>query len=284
MLQYRFAGLKVGIIHSYSNKFRSLSKYEASFVEKPDIEIDFQSSGYFAEQNYSYLDSDDIAWYARFNEGTVSVYIYLKATNRTEYKIIAEKNWSKVTVLYRAGNTKYIDAFCSYLGNLILSSKILYNQGLVLHASVIAYMGSGIAFTAPSGYGKSTHTRLWEKYFGAEVINDDCPVIRCDSNYPVVYGTPWCGSRHKSVNTSVPLSAIVILEQAKCNSITQPAIKEAIPLLMPRFYLPFYSKELIDIALINAERIIESVPIYLLKCKPDREAAEMVHQCIMLKV
>ena len=49
-----------------------------------------------------------------------------------------------------------------------------------LHASVVEKDGAAYAFTAPSGYGKSTHTRLWLEAFGdrVRIINGDNPIIR----------------------------------------------------------------------------------------------------------
>ena len=37
---------------------------------------------------------------------------------------------------------------------------------VLFHVSVIAVDGHGFLFTAKSGTGKSTHTRLWREYFG----------------------------------------------------------------------------------------------------------------------
>ncbi len=52
----------------------------------------------------------------------------------------------------------------------------------MLHASLISFDGKGYAFSAPSGYGKSTHARLWRGYFGSRVLilNGDKPIIKYD--------------------------------------------------------------------------------------------------------
>ncbi len=281
MLQYEIAGLKVGIISDYSSKFKRLKPFESGFSNLPDIEITFQSSGYFAEQNYNAMDNDGIAWHVEMKNACVIAHVYIKKSKRTEYKVIAENNWSNVTILYRAGDTGYEAAFCTFLGNFIISNKILYHDGLVLHASALSYQGKGIAFTAPSGSGKTTHAILWEKRFNAAVLNDDCPIIRCINGKAMAYGTPWSGSRHKCINSSAPLAAIVVIEQAPENSIHPLTIQSALPLLLPRLFLPFQNPSMMDTALSNAEKIVNDVSLYLLKCKPDFEAAELVHKCIM---
>ena len=61
----------------------------------------------------------------------------------------------------------YSDA---YLETLAVQRKItegLFDHGILLfHGSVIAVDGIGYLFTAKSGTGKSTHTRLWQQHFG----------------------------------------------------------------------------------------------------------------------
>ena len=50
---------------------------------------------------------------------------------------------------------------------------------MLMHASVIRHQGKGYLMTAPSGTGKSTHTRLWyDNIPGCDLMNDDNPVVR----------------------------------------------------------------------------------------------------------
>lgn len=55
-----------------------------------------------------------------------------------------------------------------------LAEAALDHEILLIHGSAVAVDGKGYLFLAPSGTGKSTHTRLWREYFGdrAEMIND----------------------------------------------------------------------------------------------------------------
>ena len=67
----------------------------------------------------------------------------------------------------------------AYLETLAVYRKIadhlLSCDTLLFHGSVIAVDGEGYLFTAKSGTGKSTHTRLWREYFGerAVMVNDE---------------------------------------------------------------------------------------------------------------
>lgn len=75
----------------------------------------------------------------------------------------------------------------AYLETLAVYRKIaesLPNKNVLLfHGSVIAVDGEGYMFIAPSGTGKSTHTRLWREQFGARavMVNDDKPLIRINA-------------------------------------------------------------------------------------------------------
>jgi len=50
--------------------------------------------------------------------------------------------------------------------------------------------------------------------------------------------------------------------------------------LVPRCFLPFFDEHLMARALDNIGAVIERVPVYLLKCRPDKEAFELVRQCV----
>ena len=68
---------------------------------------------------------------------------------------------------------------CEYIyAGMEFYTKLLLHEGMMLHASAVAMEGKCYLFSAPSGTGKSTHTKQWQKFFGeekAEIINDDKP-------------------------------------------------------------------------------------------------------------
>lgn len=112
------------------------------------------------------------------------------------------------------------------------------------------------------------------------VVNDDTPAIRFKDEEPILCGTPWSGSSDKFVNLEVPVKAIVVLSQAPQNSIRKLEIFEALPMVMPRCFLPYFDEELMKKAYIALDKILIKIPIYHLQCRPDREAMELVYQCV----
>jgi len=280
MLRYEIAGLKLCIAHDCSRNFKRLKPFESFFTGRPDIEIKFQSSGSLAAPSYSAPGYDAISWHTECSSDKTLTYVFLKRSGRTEYIIDARNDWSDITILHRKGSKKAERNLCYFLGSYIISNKIIFHGGFVIHASAVSYNGKGIVFTAASGTGKSTHASMWRKYFNACIINDDCPVIKYENDNIFVHGTPWSGAKNRAMQACSPLSAIIILEQADHNSIRELSNKEAIPLCMPRIFLPYHNPVLMDTALQNIEKAIGAIPKYLLKCRADREATELVQQCI----
>ena len=111
---------------------------------------------------------------------------------------------------------------------------------IIFHGSVIAVEGQGFLFTAKSGTGKSTHTRLWREYLGekAVMVNDDKPMLKITDNGVIAYGTPYNGKHHLGCNMSVPLKAICILTRGEKNSIVRIDKKEAYAMLLQQVYRP----------------------------------------------
>lgn len=86
-------------------------------------------------------------------------------------------------------------------------------DGFFFHSSCFSFDGAGVLFTARSGTGKSTHTRLWRERFGERVrmINDDKPIIRRIDGTFYVCGTPWMGKSDIGQNLTAPVRAVVVL-------------------------------------------------------------------------
>ncbi|MEN6461373.1 MAG: hypothetical protein ABFC94_08410 [Syntrophomonas sp.] len=196
--------------------------------------------------------------------------------------------WKNAVIRYLSyhnyGNTmedkNRIELYSYMLLGVVFRNFLMHHQGIVIHASAIAWKGEGIMFSAPSGTGKSTHVRLWQEYFGSEikVLNDDTPAVRFRKDKPYVFGTPWSGSSNIYCNSCAPLTAIVLLQQSNINSIKQISAQAAILQLMPRVFLPYLDKNMMNLACDTFERIVSSVPVYILQCRPDQEAVELVYQ------
>lgn len=152
---------------------------------------------------------------------------------------------------------------------------------LEIHSSVTVCDGAGYAFLGKSGTGKSTHSRLWREHIpGSTLLNDDNPVIRIKDGQARIYGSPWSGKTPCYKAESAPLSAIVRIRQCADNRIQQLSPVEA--------YASIYSscsafreiKGTADGIHATLSRLVSLVPMYILDCRPDKEAAQLCHSSV----
>ena len=159
-----------------------------------------------------------------------------------------------------------------------LEEFLVEHDGIILHSAVIDMDGQAVAFTAPSGTGKSTQADLWKKYKGAEILNGDRGLIRRQQNGYRVYGSPYAGSSLIYVNKSAALRAIVVLRQAPFNRVRRLKGKEAYLHLLSQTSISVWNRDVIDRQSLWLLDLIKTMPIYLLECRPDQEAVEVLYQ------
>ena len=173
---------------------------------------------------------------------------------------------------------RYLETLAVYrkLADLLLDRDVF-----LFHGSAIAVDDRAVLFTAKSGTGKSTHTKLWRDRFGdrAVMINDDKPLLRVEGDGAVIYGTPWDGKHRISTNCKKPLEAICILERGEENQIRQISAREALPMLMQQSHRstdPAAVAKMLQV--IN--KLSTRVRFYRLKCNMDPEAAQVAYKGI----
>lgn len=155
-----------------------------------------------------------------------------------------------------------------------IADRMLEFDTLLFHGSAISVDGEGYLFTAASGTGKSTHTRLWREHFGdrAVMVNDDKPLLRIEKDRVYVCGSPWNGKHGLGTNTVVPLKGLCILTRAQENVIQPLAPLDAFHLLLQQTHRPKDPAALPKVLeLLN--RLSNSTGLYRLGCNMNPEAA-----------
>lgn len=160
-----------------------------------------------------------------------------------------------------------------------LAERLTEREVLLFHGSVIAVDGQAYLFTAKSGTGKSTHTRLWRELFGerAVMVNDDKPLLHVGKEGVTAYGTPWNGKHHLGGNLSAPLKALCILQRDKSNHIEPVSAEDAFPMLLQQCYRPETGEGMVR-TLELLERLSRQVKLYRLGCNMEPEAARISYQ------
>ena len=157
---------------------------------------------------------------------------------------------------------------------------LLKHNGMMLHASAVEYEGKAYLFSAPSGTGKSTHTRIWQKEFGdaARVFNDDKPALRYLDGTWYAYGTPWCGKDGININMKVPLAGICFLKQAPHNSIRRLSHQEAVSRIISQTLRAFSRVSDMDLMLKHLDSLVRDIPVFELENRPEPEAARLSYE------
>lgn len=171
-----------------------------------------------------------------------------------------------------------------YLETLAVYRKIctgIAKYGTVLiHGSALAVGNEAVLFTAVSGTGKTTHSRLWIKNFSdCVIVNGDKPLVSIDKNGASVHGTPWCGKEGYNKNISAPLKSIVLLRRGETNSVSEISASEAFPEILSQMYIPKHSPE-DALAATLFGKLMNSVKSFRMFCNMEDEAAYTAREAL----
>ena len=185
----------------------------------------------------------------------------------------------------KANSNGEADCFIENSAILRKFSKILLSDynAMLFHGSTVMYNGKAYIFTAPSGTGKSTHTRLLKEYLGDKLtyINDDKPIIKIEGEKVMVYGSPWNGKHGLGENVSAPLGAICVVSRAEENSIEEVSPIKFMKILFEQS-VGFDDEDSANKVLEILSTIISSAKFYSLRCNMDISAAKCSHEGMML--
>ena len=152
---------------------------------------------------------------------------------------------------------------------------------LLFHGSAVEVDGAAYLFTAKSGTGKSTHTKLWRQAFGdrARMINDDKPFLAISDDGVTVYGSPWQGKHNLGGNISAPLKAICVLERGEENRIRPIPPAEALRMLFQQSQRPAEGKHMpkyMDLI----DKLAAKTAFYRMACNMDPRAACVAYEAM----
>ena len=205
-------------------------------------------------------------------------------TDSQDYELYIEPTDEMIRYEAELGEEIHGDAGSPYICEAVAILRVICDYiidkgGFFLHCSCLKYKDEAIIFTAPSGTGKSTHSALWRRHFGDDVvmINDDKPLVREKDGRFYIYGTPWNGKHSIGNNTSAPIRSIVFLSQAPENKAEPISPIDAMALLLQQTVLPSDKAELSKL-LDMLGRLVENIPMYRLGCTISDEAVTTIYQ------
>ena len=161
------------------------------------------------------------------------------------------------------------------------AEHLFLRDTLLLHGSTIAVDGKAYLFTARSGTGKSTHTRLWREVFGqrAIMINDDKPFLQLRPGGVYACGSPWSGKHGLDSNVTIPLQGICILERGAENHIRPMCAEEAMPMLRHQSYVPMDDSKAARLETL-LDQLTRQIPLWHMQCTKDSKAAQVAYSAM----
>ncbi len=283
--KYTIANFNLSVDIDYDEYFiERLMPYEKDFTQNPDITFTIKRTKHLIRPNYTNLVKIGNDKYCCKVDDKDAIINFDSNTG----KIIAlskfDSNYSNVSILSYDITQDY-NYSCSHFNFNLMGNAMHYvmamHSAFVIHSSSIVCNDGGVAFSAPSGTGKSTHTSLWLSQFDdVYLLNDDTPILRLDDKGEIfLCGTPWAGTTGININKSVSLKAIVFLSRAKENSMEKLSSSDALKCFFEAICTPINSRMHLN-CLETIKSIFMNVPIYKLSCNMEPEAAVFAREYI----
>lgn len=280
MIEYfKICELDISIDSTDIGLIKNYFEFQSEPSPKLDLSIICSKVNTISKPIGDVLINDQVRWVDMKKEQLINISIIKENVVLTSMNV--NYTWNHADIKYLNNGNEWEWKRTSSLFEILFRNCLIFNNGIVIHASAIEWQGKSIIFTAPAGTGKTTQSNLWKDYMGAKVINGDRPAIRISESEIFAYGTPWSGSSKEYINTKVPVSAIILLEQSPVCEIEQLNKMEALKRIIPRFFLPYNDKKMMELSMNTIERILQHTPVYLFKCTPDKQAVDVLYNAIL---
>lgn len=144
-----------------------------------------------------------------------------------------------------------------------------------LHAAAVAADGQALAFTGPSGMGKSTRADMMIRSLKAELINGDRPLIGVKDG--ILYGVPWDGKEQCFRNVRFPLRAICEVRRSGSVYIRKLSMNQRRRLLVRQCFMPMWDTETAAAQMANISRLAGNAEIVRVFSGPSEEDARALY-------
>ena len=154
-------------------------------------------------------------------------------------------------------------------------------KGVVsLHAACVELNGSAVAFTAPSGTGKSTRARAWIERLGAEFVSGDRPGILPRGDGMIACGMPWDGKEQINRMAEFPIRAILEVRRAPLNRLRPLSRQQAMRLIAGQCFLPMWNECAATAVMRAIRHVADAIPVYRLFGGPDGDSARWTYEAL----
>ena len=280
MRRYYFSVANVKIVVETDEQLDVTPYSEFVIADQVEPDILIETSDFLPEnddENKIFEESirdRTLIWYKKENDGFL---MRVKYGDEEKFYLDANKDFSHIKIMKIDEERDFSSMVFNAVGETIFKNYLCTRRGVILHAVAINWNNQGILFSGTSGTGKTTQADLWSRYKGSYIVNGDKPNLLITDSGVLAYGSIWSGSSEIYKNEHVKANAVIFIEQHQENKIRRLTQPQASIQMMRRCVMPFFAPDLVDITMETIEEITDSVPMFLLQCRPDEEAVNVAY-------
>ena len=164
-----------------------------------------------------------------------------------------------------------------------VSRELLKHERVVFHGVAFLWRGRAWLLTAPSGTGKTTQLRHWQRLWGEEIklISGDKPILEQRADGSVwLHPSPWTGKEGEQGTSSGKLAGIVLLRQATENRIERLSPREAVFPLFEQFLMTGETEAELRAAGRLEDALLRQIPVWRLDNLGDEASARLTRAAL----
>lgn len=168
-----------------------------------------------------------------------------------------------------------------FLIRTAFESQFCYKKIVSLHSACVELDDFAVAFTGPSGIGKSTRALSWVNTFDAKLISGDRPAVRIENMGSTACGVPWDGKEQLFRDVEKPLRCILEVRRSSSNYLRKLSKEQARKLIIQQSFVPMWDTDAAFMAMTNVSALICGTPVYRVFCGPDEDAARTIYDILV---
>ncbi len=184
---------------------------------------------------------------------------------------------NKINIFYLKSSNIWTNPNTRIWNWLHMEKILLKNNGLILHCSYMMYHGKAILFSAPSGTGKTTQAKLWEKVYHSEIINGDKCLLQNENGNWYACGYPYHGSADECRNEKYPILSIIVVRQSPFDKIEEIPLIQQISCINSETTVNIWDEDDVGKAIDLITDLCKKVTVVKQHCTMKDEAAKTLH-------
>ena len=265
MYYYRIA------ILTLRSKYR-LASFEAFACKKGDADITLEATGEAPQPGKDQV-SGSIVHRAQ-PDGW-----YFHSTETDQTGLFVSSDYTRLRI--KGAKGKIIFGKDEWFVRIALECWLARHGYVSLHAAAVEIGDRALAFTGPSGMGKSTRADMMIRSMEAKLINGDRPLI--DVKGQRLYGVPWDGKEQCFRNVCHPLQAICEVRRSGSVYVREMSFQQRRKLLMRQCFMPMWDSETVTFQMANIMHMAASFPIVRVFCGPEANDVRALYDALQQK-